>query len=118
MSDVLTPPVQPFDLGIKPKLFTVADLEHFPSDVPSGPVRLQRAQGLRASNGSAWRSRRLSHRWPTAPSARRSLRRSWAGDGRELRERIPLAATRSLRSAMRPSPKALRSEDSASRLHN
>jgi Uma2 family endonuclease len=42
---LLTPVVPPLLADYEPKLFTVADLEHLPSDLPSGPVRYELHHG-------------------------------------------------------------------------
>src|SRR4051812_40090352 len=45
MNDVLGPSVPPLLLEYEPKLFTVADLEKLPTDLPSGPVRYELHHG-------------------------------------------------------------------------
>src|SRR5262245_56711245 len=47
MSNPITPPAVPsWPHGYQPKLFTAADLEQMPSEVPSGPVRYELHHGV------------------------------------------------------------------------
>jgi Uma2 family endonuclease len=45
MNDVLGPSVPPLFLEYQPRLFTAADLEQMPSDLPSGPVKYELHHG-------------------------------------------------------------------------